>query len=73
MDRITSIKSDWIKLNNLSAFYESEIAIQIGFRLTNFGLKYEIFKNKYGQLRFDVIDKYKHIWLNLFVETNVLI
>ena len=46
MSRITSIESDWIKSDNLSAFDESEIAKQIGFRLTNWGLKYEIERNK---------------------------
>ena len=73
MDSNTSIESDWIKSDNLSAFDESEIAKQIGFRLTNWGLKYKIERNKFDGLRFKVVDEYEHIWLNLFVETNVLI
>ena len=52
---------------------QSEVAKQIGLRLTKFGVKYKTKKLLQVEFLFSEVDEYEHIKLNLLVETNVLI
>ena len=56
---------EWLESGWLSTKDKIEISIQIGLKLTNFGLQYKA-KEDFGDLWFKVVDEYKHILLNLF-------
>ena len=61
------------RVDYLSAKDISEIAKQIGLRLTNWRLQYEAEEGFKNSLWLKVVDEYEHICLDLFVETNMLI